>query len=100
MNDHPLLFPEAAAPSPREAWMKQHGIITRYSIIHNDWIAGLRRMQMDWPEGSTCAEDILLWETAYNGDERVGCGATEAEAIAQLCKKWGIPPLNEIQSTT
>lgn len=57
------LFPDAVQPSPRLLWLRRHNVVTKQG-----------------PNGRWRA--VVL-------DEVYGCGATEDEAILDLCERHG-----------
>jgi len=101
-----LLFPVPESLSPRLAWMKKHGIVT-YLSLPNDpesrcWFATLWSFSEDLPELAGCkptdSQDVWLLfmlETGRNGEQRIGEGSTEDDAICDFCAKAGIALWNE-----
>lgn len=92
MND--TLFDLPEQPSPRLAWMRKHGIITLHHApgrgVPPTWFAGFAEW---WPDKH--GENFFAWETAHNGDSRIGEGDTEDEALAQLAYHWDMKLWNE-----
>lgn len=101
-----LLFPVVESLSPRLAWMRKHGVVT-YLSLPNDpearcWYATLWSFAGDFTELAGCkstdSQDVgllLLMETGRNGEQRIGEGSTEDEAIADFCNKAGLRLWNE-----
>jgi len=98
------LFPaeDVASESPRLRWLKAHGVVTFCSLPGTDdeeWFAGLSQ----WLDGYNpeIASNyggtgwLVGCEGARNGRMRMGCGATESDAIADLACKNDIRLWNE-----
>ena len=101
------LFPaeSVAMDSPRLAWMKRHGIVTHHSLPNDPhasrWYAGFWSWAEDFPQMDEVPQDpvgaeaLFLFETGMNGPVNVGTGATEEDAITELCRKHGLKLWNE-----
>ena len=90
------LFPnEGRQDSPRLAWMKRHGVITKEYPAHGDWYAGLRSFAEDLQHVCDTDADILLWERCEHGLVNLGHARTEDDAIADLARKMGLRLWNE-----
>jgi len=91
MSETPL-FPDLPEQlSPRLAWIRKHKVITYHSLPDEKdaaiWFATFD--SGDWKYKNP--GDYFAQEWGSYGETRSGMGATEDEAILDLCKHHGAP---------
>lgn len=73
-----MLFELEESLSPREAWLRRHRVVTGWLEAGTETIDGIVDEGWEW-----CAASLTR--------HLRGFGATEADAIAALAKRMGVP---------